>query len=60
MTNYGSRKFIVTLLLAGLPTWLTYEKVLTSGDYKTITIALIGLYSAGNVASSWVAKTKEG
>jgi len=50
MSRYASRKFILALLTLFCSTWLVYEKVLTSGDYKAVLIGTIGLYIAGNVA----------
>ena len=37
-------------------TWLVFEHVLDSGDYKAILIGTIGLYIAGNVAQKATVK----
>lgn len=50
MLSYGSRKFIIAMLSELLSAYLVYEKSITSGDFKAVTIAVIGLYAVSNVA----------
>lgn len=54
--RYTSRKFILSCLTLAASTWLVFEHVLASGDYKAILIGTIGLYIAGNVAQKATVK----
>lgn len=58
MTRYASRKFIVTILALGAQTWLCFEKVLTSGDYKAAIIGTVGAYLVSNVVQKATAKSE--
>lgn len=60
MTNLLSRKFILVMATMLSSTWLMYEHVLTSSDYKAIIIGVIGVYVAGNVTQKLTAKTNQG
>lgn len=59
MTNLSSRKFILAMATMMSSTWLMYEHVLTSGDYKAIILGIVGVYVAGNVTQKATAKTTE-
>ncbi len=56
MTSLLSRKFIITAMTLLASTWMLYERLLTSADYKAVVIGTVGLYIAGNVAQKATAK----
>lgn len=56
MNRYASRKFLVALFVLIAATWSLFEFLITSGDYVKIVIAVVGLYSAGNVMQKATAK----
>lgn len=56
MLRYASRKFLLCLATLGASSWLVFEKVIESGDYKAILIGTVGAYIIGNVAQKATAK----
>lgn len=59
MLRYGSRKFLVCLAVLGSSSWLVFEKVISSGDYKAIVIGVIVAYLTSNVAQKATAKNDQ-
>lgn len=53
-SRYASRKFIAAMTGLGLTQWALFEHALDSADYKTIMLAVVGGYVAGNVAQKAV------
>lgn len=53
-SRYASRKFIAAMTSLGLTQWALFEHALDSADYKTIMLAVVGGYVAGNVAQKAV------
>lgn len=56
MNRYASRKFILSILSLASASWLVFEKVITTGDYKAVVIGTVGAYIIGNVAQKAVSK----
>lgn len=56
MLSYGSRKFIIAISSELLASVLVACESITSADYRSITIAVIGLYAFANVAQKAVTK----
>lgn len=48
-SRYASRKFIVAMTGLGLTQWALFERMLDGNDYKTIMLAVVAGYVAGNV-----------
>lgn len=59
MIRYASRKFVLAMLTLLASTWLVFEQVVTSSDYKAILIGVIGVCVAGNVAQKATVKNAE-
>ncbi len=49
MNRYKSRKFIVVLLCGTATTVLCWFGKIDAGVYSAVTIAIVGVYIAGNV-----------
>ena len=56
MNRYASRKFILSILSLASASWIVFEKVITTGDYKAVVIGTVGAYIIGNVAQKAVSK----
>jgi hypothetical protein len=49
MNKYGSRKFIIAVLVLVTATWLRIEALIESTDFVRLAIAVLGLYGLSNV-----------
>lgn len=56
MNRYGSRKFIISLLSLSATTWALWEGLVDAEVFRTIVIAVVGLYGAANVGQKAVQK----
>jgi len=59
MNPYASRKFVLALLSLASATWLVWEKVITTGDYKAVLLGTVGSYIAGNVVQKFTASNTQ-
>ncbi len=50
MSKFKSRKFILALLTQTANVWLVAAGLIDPGVYSAVTIAVVGVYVAGNVA----------
>ena len=60
MIKYGSRKFLLAIASLGINAWLILEGVIDADTYKTLIVATVGVYIAGNVAQRVLTGEKNG
>ena len=60
MNRYGSRKFLLAVASLAVNAWLMLEHVIDADTYKTLIVATVGVYIAGNVAQRVLTGEKNG
>lgn len=53
--RYGSRKWLLALLLVALSTGLRWAELIDSSDWVQTVTWVAGLYMAGNAGTAWAA-----
>jgi hypothetical protein len=50
-SKYGSRKFLISLLMVGITTWMRFRGLLSEESAVTLYMAILGAYQVANVAT---------
>ena len=59
MGRYASRKLWVALLTLASASWLVWEKVIASDDWRAVVIGVVGAYMVGNIGEHMAARKAE-
>ena len=57
MDRYKSRKFILSLVSAGVSAWALSRGLVTGDQFVTLFLGTVGVYITGNVLQHTLAKT---
>lgn len=54
--RYLSRKFLIAVASLACAQWALFEELIDSSDWRTVVIAVVGLYGLANVGQKGLTK----